>query len=193
MEDVRARVARNLTQCRKAAGLTQLQVAEKLNYSDKAISKWERGEGLPDLLVLCELARLYGVTLDYFVHEHARPPRPAGGKRRILVCAMSVLLVWLVAVCCFAVLFLLDTEGPLWLAFVWALPVTFVVCVVFAGLWGGRWLRTGAVSGLIWTLALALWLTLPLANAWIVFPVAVPLEALAVFWFLLRTQKNRGQ
>ena len=82
MEDVRALVARNLTQCRKAAGLTQLQVAEKLNYSDKAISKWERGEGLPDLLVLCELARLYGVTLDYFVHEHARPPRPAGGKRR---------------------------------------------------------------------------------------------------------------
>ena len=117
MEDVRALVARNLTQCRKAAGLTQLQVAEKLNYSDKAISKWERGEGLPDLLVLCELARLYGVTLDYFVHEHARPPRPGGGKRRILVCAMSVLLVWLVAVCCFAVLFLLDTEGPLWLAF----------------------------------------------------------------------------
>ena len=64
-------MARNLTACRKAAGLTQMQLAEKLNYSDKAVSKWERGESLPDVAVLCELAKLYGVTLDYLVVQHA--------------------------------------------------------------------------------------------------------------------------
>ena len=58
MEDLKFTVARNLVQCRRACGYTQLQVAEKLNYSDKAVSKWERGESLPDVAVLTELARL---------------------------------------------------------------------------------------------------------------------------------------
>ena len=53
MDDLKLTVARDLADCRRAAGLTQLQLAEKLNYSDKAVSKWERGESLPDVAVLC--------------------------------------------------------------------------------------------------------------------------------------------
>lgn len=196
MEELRAVVARNLTACRKAAGLTQMQLAEKLNYSDKAVSKWERGESLPDVAVLCELAKLYGVTLDYLVVEHADKKLALYGREkrrtRILVTAMSCLLVWFVATLVFAMLHIFQAKGEgQWLLFIWAIPVTFILCVVFSGIWGNRYHRTLSVSALIWSIALALFLTLPLPNSWLFFVVAAPLQILTVFWFLLRAQKSK--
>ena len=196
MEDLKATVARNLTACRKAAGLTQLQLAEKLNYSDKAVSKWERGESLPDLSVLYELARLYGVTLDYFTVDHAdkKPALYGREKRRgrVLIAAMSCLLVWFVATLVFAMLYLFEAQGGgKWLLFVWALPVSCILCVIFAGIWAGKALRLASVSALLWSLALALFLSLTLPNAWLIFVVAVPLQIIAVCWFLLRAQKKK--
>lgn len=84
MNDLRTVVAKNLVECRKAAGFTQLQLAEKLNYSDKAVSKWERGESLPDIAVLCALAELYGVTLDYLVRD-IRADRRSGAIKSAAV------------------------------------------------------------------------------------------------------------
>ena len=193
MEDLKAIVAKNLVECRKAAQLTQLQLAEKLNYSDKAVSKWERGESLPDIAVLYELSLLYVVSLDYFVHEHSRKPAVRKDKRRrhAIVSVMSCLLVWLVATAVFSVLRICGVEGKLWLAFIWSLPATSVVCVVFSCIWGNRYHRAISVSALIWTLALALYLTHSVQYMWLVFVVAVPVQALAVFWFLLRAQKTK--
>ena len=192
MKDLRMTVAKNLADCCKAAGFTQLQLAEKLNYSDKAVSKWERGESLPDIAVLCELAELYGVTLDYLVREHTR--RPSVGRykkrRRAIVAVMSCLLVWVVATLIYSVLLICGLPGKLWLSFVWALPATSVVCVVFSCVWGNRYHRAVSVSALIWTLALALFLTIPVRNMWLVFVVSVPVQALAVFWFILRKGQN---
>ncbi len=195
MDDLKALVARNLAECRRAAGLTQLQLAEKLNYSDKAVSKWERGESLPDVAVLCELAKMYGVTLDYLVSEHTgKKPKPAADKRRrhILITAMSCLLAWFVATFAFSMLyfFRVQTEHP-WLTFVWALPVNGILLVIFSALWGNRVLRTLSVSFLIWMTALALYLTLSIPYKWLIFVVAVPLQALAVFWFLLRVPRSK--
>ena len=192
MNDLRTVVAKNLVECRKAAGFTQLQLAEKLNYSDKAVSKWERGESLPDIAVLCALAELYGVTLDYLVREHTR--RPSVGRykkrRRAIVSVMSCLLVWVVATAVYSVLLICGTPGELWLAFIWALPATGVVCIVFSCVWGRRYHRAVSVSALIWMLALALFLTIPVRNMWLVFVVSVPVQALAVFWFILRKSQN---
>lgn len=192
MNDLRPIVAKNLADCRKAAGYTQLQLAEKLNYSDKAVSKWERGESLPDIAVLRELAELYGVTLDYLVREHTR--RPSVGRyrrrRRAIVSVMSCLLVWAVATAVFSVLLLCEVSGKLWLSFIWALPVTAIVCVVFSCVWGGRYHRAASVSALIWTFALALFFTIPLPNMWVVFVAFVPVQVLAVFWFILRKGQN---
>ena len=188
MKDLKAVVAKNLADCRRAAGFTQLQLAEKLNYSDKAVSKWERGESLPDIAVLCELAELYGVTLDYLVREHARKPAVGRYKkrRRAIVSAMSCLLVWVVATAVYSVLLICGAPGALWLTFIWALPATGVVCIVFSCVWGNRYHRAVSVSALIWTLALALFLTIPVPYMWLVFVVSVPVQVLAVFWFILR-------
>ena len=70
--DMKRVIAKNMTELRLAKGMTQLQVAERLNYSDKAVSKWERAESIPDICILKEIADLYGVTLDYLVNEKHR-------------------------------------------------------------------------------------------------------------------------
>lgn len=193
MEELRFTVARNLARCRRACGYTQLQVAEKLNYSDKAVSKWERGESLPDVAVLAELARLYGVTLDYLIqdaNDRKAPPAPGRIRRRILVAVMSCLLVWVVAVAAYFLALMCGAKGPVWLAFVWALPADGILCVVFAGVWGNKYLRTAAVSFLLWSAALALYLSVPVPYNWSVFVLAALLQALAVFWFLLRAPRT---
>ena len=88
MADIRGIIAENIAALRKSARLTQAELAERLNYSDKAISKWERGDSIPDVIVLSELASLFSVTVDYFLHEHPgdeQRPRIEANKRRLRV------------------------------------------------------------------------------------------------------------
>lgn len=69
---------------RKANGLTQKQLAEKLNVSDKAVSRWERDEAMPDLSMIPELAEIFGVTTDEILRgQRFNPeitPQPSGEK-----------------------------------------------------------------------------------------------------------------
>ena len=56
MDNLNYIVSKNLSDLRKRNGLTQAELAEKLNYSDKAVSKWEKGESLPGVEVLYKLS-----------------------------------------------------------------------------------------------------------------------------------------
>ena len=62
-------IAANLTGYRKKAGLSQLELAKKLNYSNKNISKWENGETTPNIFTLKQIADLYGITVDALLCE----------------------------------------------------------------------------------------------------------------------------
>ena len=88
MKELREIIGENLTELRKQKGYTQISLAEKLNYSDKAISKWENGSSLPPIDILLELANLYGVTLDYLVKDSSQKDKkllkndtPVWGKK----------------------------------------------------------------------------------------------------------------
>ena len=100
MSDLKEIIAANLTRLRQEVGLTQLQLADMLNYSDKAVSKWERGESIPDLRVLIQLAEIYHITLDDIVREQPEKvvkPKLNLAKRRLLISLLSAGLVWVVA------------------------------------------------------------------------------------------------
>ena len=62
----------NLKRLRLAKNYTQEQAAEKLNVSSKAISRWECGNAMPDVMLLPEIARLYCVTVDELYKEKKR-------------------------------------------------------------------------------------------------------------------------
>ena len=95
--EFKTKVAKNLIYYRKANNLTQSDLAQKLNYSDKAISKWERGENLPDLYILTTISSLYGITLNDLISDTPAKPKEVKRKIRLLITFLSVGLVWLIA------------------------------------------------------------------------------------------------
>ena len=112
MEDLKDVIAKNLVELRTEAKLTQLQLAEMLNYSDKAVSKWERGEAIPDIRVLVKIAGIYGVTVDDIVREESiatpvQPKKHLTGKHAFIT-ALSALLVWFIATGIFMIFYCID-------------------------------------------------------------------------------------
>ena len=187
MEDLKHIIAHNLSELRRSASMTQIDLAERLHYSDKAVSKWERGESIPDVGVLKEIADLFGVTVDYLLTEEHTAPRedvPAGRQhRRAVVTLLSVALVWLIATVVFVILgMVLPGLRGEWLAFVYAVPVSAIVLLVFNSLWGRRRRNYGIVSVLVWGLLLSAFLTYPRGMMWMIFLLGIHAQIIIWLW-----------
>ncbi len=174
--------------------MTQLELSEKLNYSDKAISKWERGESIPDVIVLKEIADIFGVTLDYLVQtEHKKPPVSENNippelkiKNHGVITGMSIMLVWLIAALAY---FIIDTafsaEKLDWLAFVWAVPVSMIVWLVLNSTWFNKRRNFLIISLLVWTFLSAVYILILLTtgkNIWKLFILGVIGQAIILLW-----------
>lgn len=193
-EDIlKKNISEKITFYRKAAGLTQLELAEKLNYSDKSVSKWERGDGLPDITVLSNMAELFGVSVDDFISS-APPKKPIKmTKKHTLVPALSVGLVWLVATFLFFVLAVVAPDLPRkWLVFIYGCPVSFIVATVFSWIWWHTPSRIISISGLIWTVAASVDITLKMPNIYLIYAVAAVFQILVFLWFWLISDRRRA-
>ncbi|MDE6373373.1 MAG: helix-turn-helix domain-containing protein [Clostridia bacterium] len=194
MSDLKEIIAANLTALRQQAGLTQLQLAEMLNYSDKAVSKWERGESIPDLRVLIQLAEIYHITLDDIVR--AQPEKPVKPrlnltKRRLLITLLSAGLVWVIATGVFMILYYITSvRSYAFLTYVVAPLISSVVLLVFSSIWGRRITMTLCASAVVWSIALIvhvfLWLFAPGVPIWPFYVVAGGVQLLVIGWFVLR-------
>ena len=191
-------LAKNLVYYRKASGLTQLELAEKFNYSDKSISKWERGEGFPDVFVLKSLADFYGITIDdFYLEEHKKIVKQSQKRKQIYIRLLSIGIGWLVTVLTFFLLnTLLSPDVPFkpWLVFIYGAVITAIIWLVWEFIYQKRFLRMLATSALIWTVATSLYFTFLIAvgtNLPLIFVVAVPLQVLEIIWFLFRRKKNK--
>ena len=193
MAPTREIIAENIASLRKNAKLTQAELAEKLNYSDKAISKWERGDSIPDVLVLYELAELFSVTVDYFLHSHAeeekKPKIDAAKKRLHLVISLtSCFSTYFIATAAFFLLLNFNVDIPgLWRIFIVPLPIISILCIVFSSIWvRGKLPLCLSVSALIWSvMLLAFVMLIGITNAWFLFVIAVPLQIIVLFWMSL--------
>ncbi len=198
MENLEQTVAQNLIDLRKAKGWTQAELAEKLNYSDKSISKWERGDALPDLKVLHQMAELYEVPLDLFVTENAaaererfeQPKSEVGfriGVELLLVCA-----VWLIAISLF--IFGSNTlySKNAWIVLIWAVPASAFVMVFFSVRWKFRVCAIVFQSILCWTLLAAAFLQMIQFhyNLWHLFLIGIPMQAAIILWAQIRKRRH---
>ena len=191
-------IAENLVYYRKAAGLTQLEIADKFNYSDKSISKWERAEGLPDVLVLKSLADFYGIRVDdFFKTEKRRLPMSKKSKHWFIV-GLTETLVWLVFGLAFVILtIVLPKVYPWWLMFIYAAATSFILAVVWSGIYHQKFYQLLATSGIIWFSILSVYLSLLLnttiPNLWLLFLIGIPLEGLAVLWYFLKKNSKKNK
>ena len=182
---LRKTVAKNIAAYRKAHHDTQLDLATKLNYSDKSVSKWERGESLPDVYILSQIADLYGVSVSALIGE-IQPPKESKPHYHMFILLLSLALTMAVATLLFSMFMICKVPYPAWMFFVYALPVCSIICIVFTSLWWGILWQGVSVSALIWTLGLSLYLSLELENVSLIFLVCAALQVLTVLWEVFR-------
>lgn len=212
MDDLKKIIARNITDLRKSNNMTQLDLAERLNYTDKAVSKWERGESLPDISVLKSIADLFGVKVDYLltadhveaVSEVLMTPNAEDDaeKRRLrrhvnrrVTTTIGVLLVWLVATAAFVIAQLVSTSGPNWLSFVYAVPVSLIVWIVFNSAWFRGHRNFLLITLLMWSVLASVHvssLAFGASGMWLVYILGVPGQAIIFAWsrFMHRGSKH---
>ena len=174
MEDIKSIVAKNISDLRQANSMTQLELAEKLNYSDKTVSKWERAESSPDIGVLLEIANLFGVTLDYLVKadhteeeqsktesagagpqdaDAAEKHSPKATYNRRAIAYLSECGGWIIAIFAFIITTLIMKEMTFqFLYFVYALPVVLIVKLVFNSVWFNPRNNYFIISLLMWSI-----------------------------------------
>ncbi len=210
-EKVKLQIGSNIAACRKRIGLTQAGLAEKLNYSDKAVSKWERGESVPDVLTLMQLAQLFGVRLNALVEDpDALPDNPGVIQRAMsqvsekalkrkadknVILALSSTLVWFVALLVFVVLTTLSIPYG-WMAFVYALPVNAIVLLSLRSAWRDFRRNPLLISCIVWGGLLSIYLSLLVYckfHAELVFLLGIPGQIAIFLWFRMFRPVNPPQ
>lgn len=208
-EKLKKQIGANIASYRKRLGLTQAGLAEKLNYSDKAVSKWERGESVPDVLILCQLAELFQITVnDLVVDPNALPENPGTVERvmgkavektlkrkadKKIILSLSSLLVWFVALLIFVLLSSFDIPKT-WVAFIYAIPVNAIVLLSLRSAWHDfRWNRF-LISAIVWGGILSVYMTLLVffrINMWKLFLLGIPGQIAIFLWFRLYRKAPR--
>ena len=202
-EKLKLQLGANISAYRKRAHLTQAGLAEQLNFSDKAVSKWERGESLPDLPTLVQMAELFDITVNDLLEDPDALPETTGkmeqamekmaekalkrkANKRVIL-GLASLLVWFVALLVFVVVSSMDIENS-WLAFVYAVPADAIVLLSLRSAWHDfRWNQT-LVSAIMWGTLLSLFLSLLVfcrLNVWKLFLLGIPGQAAILLWFRL--------
>lgn len=200
MQELKFIIAKNIQKLRQEKGMTQLELAEKLNYSDKSVSKWERGESLPDIVVLKSVADLFEVTLDYLVEEEHIQKEVLTEKKSqnirknyYIITGTSIFIVALTATLLFAILakVLPGTKYP-WLCYAYAVPMALVVWLVFNSVWFNPRKNYLIVSGLVWSLLTALYLTFSMEgyDIWPILLVGIPAQMIIWMWSRLHKDKK---
>ena len=192
-EEIRSHIAANIAHYRRQMNLTQTELSDRINYSDKSVSKWERAEGVPDIYVLSQLAGIFDVGVDDLLATEPPRRRTGGRKQRLLITLLSTGLVWLCA--CFAfflcMLFVPDS-GRNWLAFIVAVPVSGVVLTVFTCLWWNLIWQFLSVSLIEWGIALTLHLSFNIPYMGLIYVFCGVLEVLTILWYGLKLLRRRS-
>lgn len=194
MKDIKPIIAKNLSILRRQSGLTQAELAEKLNYSDKAISRWEHGDTLPDINVLYQLCDFYGIDMNTLVSDELNPAEiskidlKSSARFRICIFGLAVAAVWIVATILFLYSGIIGQGEYFWMAFIWALPASCVALILTSYGLKMRLLRFIVNSVCIWTLLTAIFLHFLLKSyiLWPVFLVGIPLQLITIFSFIIK-------
>ncbi|MBR2500693.1 MAG: helix-turn-helix transcriptional regulator [Clostridia bacterium] len=199
MNDIKMQIAKNITELRILNNMTQLDLANELNYSDKAVSKWERGESLPDVCVLAEISKLFNVKLDDLVNsqnikESAKgnlPKNPVYNLR--VVSSICEIFVFFLALYAFIITTLVAKNNSFsWLYFIYACPVFFIVKLVFNSIWFNKRHNYYIVSLLMWSCLAAIHITFLYfnQNLWLIYLLGAIGQIIILLWSFIKIRKK---
>jgi len=200
VDDIKHIVAKNITELRLLNNMTQMELAEKINYSDKTISKWERAESSPDISVLVQLADLFGVSLDYLVRSENIDETVKEHKQkevkynRKVICYISESVVWFVAIFAFIITSLITNQATFqWLYFVYALPIVLIIRLIFNSIWFNPRRNYLIISALIWSVLSAIHITFLHfgLNVSLIFLLGIAGQIVIILWSFIKKPKSK--
>lgn len=190
MESLRKIIGSNLAELRKERKITQLELAEMFGYTDKAISKREKGDTLPDVETLYQLASFYGVTIDYLTNDIpleekeiiTNPTKQTNIKaNRISIVLLSISLVWMLATICFVWIMVFNSVNY-YQVFIYAISLTAIVLVLFNKTWGKRKYNFYIYTLFLWSLISSIYVGFLQYNLWPLFLLGAPSQILIFLW-----------
>lgn len=182
---LRKTIGKNIALYRKANRDTQAALGQKLSYTDKAVSKWERGESLPDICVLSRIAELYGISVGILIGE-SKPQLQASPYMRLFIFLLSAALTFVIATVLIVTFEIFHVPFNSWLFLLYAAALTALLAVIFSILWWGLKIQLAAWSSLIWLGGLTVFLTVPGVITAKGLLICAALQAVVTFWILYR-------
>ena len=192
MENLNEIFSKNITRLRNAHNLTQFELGAKLNYSDKAVSRWERGEAIPDAKVLVGLSEIFGVTVDDLLRNSDVKSTKVLSEKQWrdnikTIPSLAFIGVWTLAFAIFIILNFFDITY--WPVFAYALPVSVIVLLVFSAIWWNKKMNALFVSLLCWSVILCIYLIFLNRNLWLLFIIGVPVQLIVLLSFKIHNHK----
>lgn len=192
MENLNEIFSKNIIRLRNAHNLTQFELGAKLNYSDKAVSRWERGEAIPDAKVLVGLSEIFGVTVDDLLkNSEVKSTKVLSEKQWrdniITIPSLAFIAVWTVALLTFIILNFFNIIY--WPVFAYALPVSVIVLLVFSAIWWNKKMNALFVSLLCWSVILCIYLIFLNRNLWLLFIIGIPVQLIVLLSFKIHNHK----
>ena len=189
MSDIKDIVAKNIIDLRKKNGLTQNELAEKLNYSDNAVSRWERGEVTPSIETLDQMSKVFNVPLSSLIEDDAKAISHTHDKKQVLnklaVTLIFFSLVWLIATIVFVYGKILFNTN-LWTIFVWAVPASCLVLLPFNEYWGKYIYKFVILSVFEWSVLACIYLQFLQYNMWLTFIIGIPIQVALCIWAFIK-------
>lgn len=192
MNNIEKTFSNNLVKYRNLMGLKQSELAKMINYSDKSISKWERGEGLPDLKATIKLSEIFGISIDDMLKENTDHDKKitktivVKNKKHALISTLSASLVWFIATIIYISLLITQTQGNIWLPFIYAIPVSAIVLLVFSSIWGNNIHQAVCVSLILWGLILSIAFSISTKLIWFIAIIGAVFQIMIILWFILK-------
>lgn len=200
MNNFKETLSKNLVALRKSRKLTQSELAEELSYSDKTISKWENGDAVPDVETLIQIANFFSVSMDDLVSKPVQEISQQSIKdnnynrwNKSIITLLAVSLVWLTATILYVQTQIIYSVN-IWTVFLWAVPISFIILLVFNCIWGRRLWGFVIISLLVWSLIASIHLQFFQFgnNVWTIYFLGIPLQIAVILWSQLRRSKKNN-
>ena len=195
MENINIIIGNNIKTLRKANKLTQYELSEKLNYSNKAISRWESGDVTPDIQTLNKLSEIFNVPISKLFEENMSTEKIKKSYKiqigtKLAISLLAVLLVWFIATIGFVYIGLINNVY-FWQIFVCAIPVTCIVAIIFNSIWGKYMFNFVFISVLIWSVLVCVYISLVQYNIWPIFLIGIPMQIGVILWSTISSNIQR--
>lgn len=197
MKDINLIIGNNIKELRKINKMTQSDLAEKLNYSNKAVSRWESGEVIPDVQTLNNICEIFEVPIESIFKEQLHTEKVKKEYKfrmgnKMAISLLAVMMIWLIATVVF-VYSRITFDDNLWQVFLWAIPLSCIIGIVFNSIWGRKFFNFVLISILIWSTLACIYLQFIKYNMWLIFIIGIPTQIGVILWSNIHRRPKKDE